>query len=108
MTEGPTLFDQEPAPTQEPAPFDPHAIGEHIAAHAPEDPFAESAARARRIIESRGEDLAGEQTGIPSDASPVVGPHAARAILRSKGPRREPTIGDQVIEYSKERLSKGL
>lgn len=111
MTEGPTLFDQEPAPVTEPEPFDPHAIGEQAAAAnarlTPDVAYATGIDRAQRIVEGRGQDLRAEQTGIPSDDSPVVGPSAARAILRSKGPRREPTIGDQVIEHSKQRLKEG-
>ena len=66
MSEQPSLF-PEPTPPQDTT-ADQVAW---IAEHAKDNPYAEQARRAERIIEGRdGEDLAGEQVGAPTPLFP--------------------------------------
>lgn len=67
-------------------------IAAHIAEHAPEDPYASQRTRQEQIVESRGEDLAAEQTGVSSVTSEVADtPDAEQAtVLPEPSPRTRP------------------
>lgn len=62
-------------------------IARHIAEHAPVDPYAATSERRAAIVETRGEDIAGEQTGVPTVDTVNEGEQTVRRHTRESRQR---------------------
>lgn len=84
---GQESFFQSPAGENLPPMADIAEIARHIAEHAPVDPYAATTERKTAIVEARGEDIAAEQTGVPTIDATADDEH--HVVRRGMGEPRE-------------------